>query len=43
MANVKNEKVKRRYFKLMKMAKGYSETTVVAVERAIHLFEESIS
>lgn len=41
MANVKNEKVKRRYFKLMKMAKGYSETTVVAVERAIHLFEES--
>lgn len=33
--------VKRRYFKLLRMAKGYSETTVVAVERAMHLFEES--
>ena len=41
MANASNEKVKRRYFKWLRGAKGYSEQTVVAVERAIHAFEES--
>lgn len=41
MANAQNEKVKRRYCRLLREAKGYSESTIVAVERAIHLFEES--
>lgn len=41
MANGTNEKVKRRYFRWLREAKGYSEQTVVAIERAIHLFEES--
>lgn len=43
MANARNEKVKRRYFKLLREAKGHSESTIVVVERAIHLFEESTS
>ena len=41
MANTNNEKAKRRYFKWLRGAKGYSEQTVVAIERALHLFEES--
>lgn len=40
MANSANEKVKRRYFKWLRGARGYSEQTIVAIERAIHLFEE---
>lgn len=41
MANAQNEKVKRRYFKLLRGAKGFSELTIGAIEQAIHLFEES--
>ncbi len=39
MANSTNEKVKRRYFSWLKGAKGYSEQTIVAIERALHQFE----
>jgi len=41
MANLNNEKIKRRYFKWLRGARGYSELTITAMERAIHLFEES--
>lgn len=41
MANVENEKVKRRYFKWLRGARGYSEQTIVSIERAIHLYEEA--
>lgn len=41
MANINNEKIKRRYFNWKRGAKGYSEKTIVAFERAIHLFESS--
>ncbi|MEE8577505.1 MAG: site-specific integrase, partial [candidate division Zixibacteria bacterium] len=41
MANSVNEKVKRRYFHWLQGAKGRAELTVVAIERAIHQFEES--
>ncbi|RKX17454.1 MAG: site-specific integrase [Candidatus Zixiibacteriota bacterium] len=40
MANIENEKIKRRYFKWLLGAKGYSEKTIVAIEGAIHQFEE---
>jgi integrase len=40
MANLANEKVKRRYFSWLMRARGYSEKTVVSIERAIHQFEE---
>ncbi len=39
MANSANEKIKRRYFSWLRGAKGYSEQTVVAIERALHQFE----
>ncbi len=41
MANINNEKMKRRYFNWKRGAKGSSEKTIVAIERAIHLFETS--
>lgn len=41
MANHANEKVKRHYFKWLRGPKGCTETTIVAVERALHQFEES--
>ena len=41
MANQANEKIKRRYFKLLKGAKGFSDQTIACAERAIHQFEES--
>ncbi len=41
MARSVNEKVKRRYFHWLEGAKGRTEQTVVAIERAIHQFEES--
>jgi integrase/recombinase XerD len=39
-ANAKNEKEKRAYFRWLKEAKGYSEATVITIERAIYLYEE---
>jgi site-specific recombinase XerD len=41
MANALNEKTKRRYFTILRGAKGYSESTIAAIERALHLFEQS--
>ena len=40
MANIKNEKLKRNYFKWLRNAKGFSESTVIAKERDIHRWEE---
>ena len=39
-ANARNEKIKRRYFRWLKEAGGYSETTIVTIERAICTFED---
>jgi len=39
-ANVKNEKLKRSFFKWLREAKGFSESTVVAVESALGRWEE---
>lgn len=38
--NVKNEKIKRRFFRFMKEAEGYSETTINSIEKAIWLYED---
>lgn len=43
MANHANEKVKRLYLKWLRGPRGCAETTIVAVERALHQFEESTS
>ncbi len=39
-ANVGNEKLKRNYFRWLREAKGYSESTVVAIERELSRWEE---
>lgn len=39
-ANTKNEKEKRAFTRWLKDAKGYSEDTVVTIERAIYLYED---
>ncbi len=41
MPRHKNEKVKRRYLGWLRGAKGYAEPTIDAIERAIHMFDES--
>lgn len=41
MANARNEKTKRRYFKILTGAKGYSEATLAIIETALQLFEQS--
>lgn len=41
MARHQNEKAKRRYFDWLRGAKGYAESTIDAIERAVHMFEES--
>ncbi len=38
--NSKNEKIKRKYFKWLKEAKGLAELTICAVEKAIWLYED---
>lgn len=38
--NVNNEKLKRSYFRWLREAKGFSESTVVAIERALCRWEE---
>ncbi len=39
-ANAKNEKEKRAFTRWLKEAKGYSEATIVTIERAIYLYED---
>lgn len=39
-ANTKNEKEKRAFTRWLKDAKGYSEATVITIERAIYLYED---
>jgi integrase/recombinase XerD len=39
-ANISNEKLKRGYFRWLREAKGFSESTVVAIERALSRWEE---
>jgi len=38
--NVKNERLKRRFFKWMKEANGYSNLTINAIEKSIWLYED---
>ncbi len=40
MANIINEKLKRRYFRRMKEASGYADSTICAMEKAIWLYED---
>lgn len=40
MANSKNEKLKRKYFRLLKGADGYSDATIDGVEKALSLYED---
>ncbi len=41
MPVAENEKMKRRFFRIQREAEGNCESTIAAIERAIHLFEES--
>lgn len=38
--NIKNERVKRRFFRWLKEAKGYSEASIYAIEKAIWVYDE---
>lgn len=38
--NLENEKLKKKYFRRLKEAEGYSENTISTVERAIYTFED---
>ena len=38
--NIKNEKVKKQFFKWLKESKGYSDSTVNSIERAILIYED---
>lgn len=40
-ANLKNEKVKERYLNWLRGAKGFSESTIVAIERALADWDDS--
>lgn len=40
MANIKNEKIKRKYFGWMKDAIGFSEATISSMEKALWLYED---
>lgn len=42
MTNIKNEKIKRKYFDWLRGAEGYSELTLIAIEKAIWKYEEFI-
>jgi integrase/recombinase XerD len=42
-ANISNEKLKRSYFRWLREAKGFSESTVVAIERALSCWEEFVN
>lgn len=38
--NIKNERIKRKYIKWMREARGFSEATISAIEKAVCLFED---
>ncbi len=40
MANIKNEKIKRKYLGWMRDAVGFSETSISSIEKAIWLYED---
>jgi len=39
-SNLKNEKIKRKYVDFVKESQGYAESTINAVKRSIHRYEE---
>ncbi len=38
--NVKNERIKRRFYRWLKEAKGYAESSIRGIEKAIRLYED---